>query len=126
MLWVIKYGSGVLYFVSTAAVIPIVSLISTSSWYSSLGLEALAFSVWQLVGLVVVVVGCCVYVYFLRRDVTSGTQSRRAARSMKDVASEGQFAPAVDEESFDEGIYEEWDQRDEEPVQLDEDFKPVK
>lgn len=133
MLWVIKYGSGVLYFISTAAVIPIVSLVSTTTWYSSLGLKALAFSAWQVVGLVVVVVGCGLYVYFLRREASP---ERIRARSLKDLARDDSEDdpfflskqdqlddPIIDDVCFEEEWGDTFDP-EQHPFDPDEDYGP--
>jgi hypothetical protein len=114
MLWVIKNGTGVLYFVATAMVIPIVSLMSTSPWYSSLGLQTVSFSAWQVLGLVLVVAGNSLYVYFLWRMMVFEAGHRNAARSMKDLANTGhdEFSPPeYDDPLTDEEFYEEedWD-----------------
>jgi hypothetical protein len=111
MLWVIKHGSSVLYFVSSAAVIPIVSLVSTTPWYHSVGLATVAFSVWQVVGLVLVVAGGVLFVYFLRRDATAHT-SRSASRSLKDLAgSDNPFLLSAADDIITEPYYEDeqWD-----------------
>ena len=106
MLWVIKHGSGVLYFVSTALVIPIVSLVSATEWYSSLGLESVEFSVWQIVGLCVVVIGCGLYIFFLRREADpERIRARSLAKSLKDLASGAQFQPSDDREPLTDDEY---------------------
>jgi len=61
MLWVISENTAALYFVALAAIIPVVSLISTSSIYSAIDLCTVTFDGLQVLGLVIVVVGIAVY-----------------------------------------------------------------
>lgn len=61
MLWVIKEGTAVLFFVANAATIPLVSLISTSVVYMWLGLDRVDFRLSQVIGLVVIMAGMTLY-----------------------------------------------------------------
>ena len=51
----------VLYFVALATIIPIVSLLSTSALYDTVGLCTVTFDFLQIVGLLTVVLGIVVY-----------------------------------------------------------------
>jgi len=58
MMWVIKEGSAVLFFVANAVIIPVVSLLSTSSLYQNIGLPRDTFTNWQVFGLLLTMIGC--------------------------------------------------------------------
>jgi len=61
MLYVIKESTAALFWISSAAIIPVVSIISTTSIYQWLDLGVVKFSVMQICGLVLVVLGIAVY-----------------------------------------------------------------
>jgi len=61
MLYVIKEGTAVLFWISSAAIIPTVAVISSTSIYTWLDLGKVEFSVLQICGLVMVVVGIAIY-----------------------------------------------------------------
>lgn len=61
MLYVIKEGTAALFWISSAAIIPVVSLISTSSVYDWLDLGIVKFSILQICGMMLVVLGIGVY-----------------------------------------------------------------
>jgi len=61
MLYVIKEGTAVLFWISSAAVIPVVSILATSSMYDWLNLGRVKFTIVQICGLVLVVLGIAVY-----------------------------------------------------------------
>lgn len=61
MLYVIKEGTAVLFWISSAAIIPAVAVISSTSIYTWLDLGTVEFSVLQICGLVMVVVGIAIY-----------------------------------------------------------------
>ena len=123
-----KHGSAVLYFVCAAVVVPLTSLVLTTQWFAGvLGQMQPAaasssstnnnplVSVWQVVGLVVTVGGCGLYVLFDRRQAVA-ERERLRARSLKDVArdtSDDPFRPAdgrdddptITESSYDERLW---------------------
>jgi len=61
MLWIIKNGTVVLYFIANALAIPLIAVISTTNLYEFLGLGKDVFTAWQIVGLLVVVAGTALY-----------------------------------------------------------------
>jgi hypothetical protein len=61
MLYVIKEGTAVLFWISSAAIIPVVACISTTPVYTWLKLGKVAFTLMQICGLVLVVLGIAVY-----------------------------------------------------------------
>lgn len=61
MLYVIKEGTAVLFWISSAAVIPVVAILSTTSLYDGLDLGRVSFSALQICGLALVVFGIAVY-----------------------------------------------------------------
>merc|ERR1711934_611516 len=77
MLWVISTNTAVLYFVALATIIPIVSLLSTSALYSTIGLCKVAFSPLQIVGLLTVVLGIVVYRLHSEEEIEEGQYSYR-------------------------------------------------
>jgi drug/metabolite transporter (DMT)-like permease len=58
MIWVIREGTAVLFFVASGVTIPLVSLLSSSPIYEHLGLKTDKFTPWQLLGLTFTVGGC--------------------------------------------------------------------
>lgn len=58
MMWVIREGTAVLFFVASGCTIPIISLLSTTSLYSWLGLSPEKFTWFQIFGLFLTVGGC--------------------------------------------------------------------
>ena len=61
MLYVIKEGTAVLFWISSAAVIPVVAILSTTSLYDGLDLGRVSLSALQICGLALVVFGIAVY-----------------------------------------------------------------
>ena len=61
MLWIIKNGTVVLYFIANALSIPLISVISATRLYPSVGLPQDVFTAWQIIGLLVVVIGTALY-----------------------------------------------------------------
>eukprot|EP00656_Telonema_subtile_P042243 TRINITY_DN4774_c0_g3_i2.p1 TRINITY_DN4774_c0_g3~~TRINITY_DN4774_c0_g3_i2.p1 ORF type:complete len:345 (+),score=70.81 TRINITY_DN4774_c0_g3_i2:782-1816(+) len=105
MLWVISNNTAVLYFVALATIIPVVSLISTSSVYSSIGLCTVGFSALQIVGLVTTVCGIVVYrlqsdevVYEDSTDQEHETECVYSHRSIADTIREMSGVPKEEED----------------------------
>lgn len=61
MLWVIKEGTVVLFFIANAITMPLVALLSASDFYTKLGLIKVSFNAWQIVGFSVVILGTILY-----------------------------------------------------------------
>jgi len=87
MLWVIREGSAVLFFVASGASIPVVSLISASPLYKALHLQKDKYTFWQAIGLLMTVVGC-IYFGNAMTHRPELEQNQTASEQVQDIYSE--------------------------------------
>mmetsp|Transcript_14699 Transcript_14699/g.26318 ORF Transcript_14699/g.26318 Transcript_14699/m.26318 type:complete len:243 (+) Transcript_14699:1-729(+) len=61
MVWVIREGTAVLFFVANGVIIPLVVILSTTPVFARIGLAKETFTMWQVLGLVATIFGCFVF-----------------------------------------------------------------
>jgi len=101
MLWIIREGTAVLYFVGNGMTIPLVGVISSTSIYSKFGLHRDTYTLMQFFGLLLTISGCF---YFASAMIETSEEERKKEilRSGGSVISSGHWRRRQNDEGIDD------------------------